>query len=65
MSLTDSIAESTFFHLDAHWDDDLPLRNEVQVIVESWKIDDFQVPDDLGNGFDDYGGEKTISLSFV
>jgi hypothetical protein len=50
-----------FFYLDAHWYQDLPLVSELELIVNQWPdfvalIDDFQVPDDSGYGFDDYGG---------
>jgi hypothetical protein len=52
---------ATFFYLDAHWNEDLPLAEEIEIISRSWKqfvimIDDFQVPGDDGYGYDDdYG----------
>src|SRR6185503_7616085 len=49
-----------FFYLDAHWLADLPLSEEINVICQKWvdyvvMVDDFQVPDDPGYGYDDYG----------
>jgi hypothetical protein len=55
------------FYLDAHWKEDLPLGEEVAIILEKFRnflilIDDFQVPDDPGYRFDDYGPGKTLTL---
>ena len=62
--------ENVFFYLDAHWQDDLPLREEVDLIFRNWKravvmVDDFQVPDDSGYKFDDYGEGKKLSLEYL
>jgi hypothetical protein len=62
--------EHVFFYLDAHWYADLPLRDEVQLISKSWRhvvvmIDDFEVPDDPGYGFDDYGPGKRLCLDYL
>jgi hypothetical protein len=62
--------DKVFFYLDAHWHDDLPLREEVDLIFRHWAkpvvmIDDFQVPDDSGYQFDDYGGENKLSLEYL
>lgn len=62
--------DRVFFYLDAHWHDDLPLREEVDLIFRHWTrpvvmIDDFQVPDDSGYQFDDYGGGKKLSLEYL
>lgn len=59
-----------FFYLDAHWDADLPLREEVEIITGVWKdawilIDDFQVPEDNDYGYDDYGGGNVLSLDYL
>lgn len=59
-----------FFYLDAHWNEDLPLAEEIRTIGRNWKdvvimIDDFQVPDDGGYGFDDYGEGKRLSLDYI
>ena len=48
------------FYLDAHWYDDLPLAEELEIIFSHWHravvlVDDFEVPDDPGYGYDDYG----------
>jgi len=57
----------TFFYLDAHWEEDLPLRDELDLIIQNFEncvimIDDFEVPGDPGYGFDDYGPAKRLSL---
>ena len=49
----------TLFYLDAHWDVELPLTEELNIIFGSWPdfvvmIDDFKIDDDPGYGFDDY-----------
>jgi hypothetical protein len=56
-----------FFYLDAHWKEDLPLFEELQIISKFWKdpvimIDDFEVPDDPEYGWDDYGPGKQLSV---
>src|SRR6202049_3596789 len=61
---------SVFFYLDAHWHDDLPLREEVDLIFRHWTrpvvmVDDFQVPDDSGFQYDDYGEGKKLSLEYL
>lgn len=50
----------TFFYLDAHWLDSLPLAGELEAISTGWSdyavlVDDFRVPDDPGYAYDDYG----------
>jgi hypothetical protein len=50
-----------FFYLDAHWEVDIPLREELELILDSAAkyvivIDDFCVPGEPGFGFDSYGG---------
>jgi hypothetical protein len=60
----------TFFYLDAHWYDDLPLRDEVNLIFENWEravimIDDFEVSGDQGYQFDDYGNGRKLSLDYL
>lgn len=62
--------ETVFFYLDAHWEDDLPLRDELTIIAHKWQravvmIDDFQVPDDPGYMFDDYGSGKILTESYL
>jgi predicted O-methyltransferase YrrM len=60
----------TFFYLDAHWHDDLPLAEELDLIARHWTqwvavIDDFQVPHDAGYGFDDYGRGAQLTLDYI
>lgn len=62
--------DCVFFYLDAHWNDDLPLREEVALICSHWAqsivmIDDFQVPDDAGYGYDNYGEGRKLSLNYL
>ena len=57
-----------FFYLDAHWYAKLPAKEETAFIFEKWPdavvmIDDFQVPDDSGYKFDDYGEAGVLSLA--
>jgi len=59
--------KNVFIYLDAHWYTDLPLSNELKIISEHWKnfvimIDDFQVPDDYGYGYDHYSKKKSLRL---
>ena len=58
-----------FFYLDAHSDDDYPLADEIIYIFNNYKnfvmlIDDFQVPNDDGYGYDSYRGKK-LNLNFI
>lgn len=62
--------ETVFFYLDAHGHDDLPLREELEVIQRYWvnavvMIDDFQAPGDPGYGFDDWGPGKVLVRSYL
>ncbi len=59
-----------FFYLDAHWDDDLPLLEEIELIMAHCPrgvvmIDDFKVPGDEGYGYDAYGKGKTVDLKYI
>ena len=58
------------FYLDAHWGQDLPLAEELDLIFEHWSqavvlVDDFQVPDDAGYAFDDYGEGKALTPAYA
>lgn len=58
------------FYLDAHWNADLPLAREIEIILTSHPsniiaIDDFQVPFDNGYGYDDYGADKRLWLPIL
>ncbi|OKJ78314.1 hypothetical protein [Streptomyces sp. CB02460] len=60
----------TLFYLDAHWLDDLPLAEELKIIAGSWSkavvvVDDFQVPDDAGYAYDDYGPGKALVPAYL
>ena len=55
--------KNTFFYLDAHWGEGLPLKEEVEQITNNYLnylicIDDFAVPNDNSWGFDSYDGTK-------
>ena len=59
-----------FFYLDAHWNDDLPLAEEIDIIfgrcpLAVIMIDDFEVPSDAGYGYDDYGPGKALVLDYI
>jgi hypothetical protein len=59
-----------FVYLDAHWKDDLPLAEELDIVFQNCPaavvmIDDFQVPDDPGYAYDDYGPGKALTLSYI
>lgn len=61
--------DSVFFYLDAHWGEDLPLREELEIIFSKWSrpivmIDDFAVPA-TDYGFDSYGPDKTLNLKYL
>jgi hypothetical protein len=60
----------TFFYLDAHWTEDLPLRQEIDIVFGDWPravvmIDDFRVPGDNGYGYDDYGEGKVLESAYL
>ena len=62
--------EQILFYLDAHWNDELPLKKELEIIFKNWHnalvlIDDFQVPDDEGYFYDDYGEGKALILEYL
>jgi predicted O-methyltransferase YrrM len=59
-----------FFYLDAHWNKDLPLHDEIRLISTTWEkfvvmIDDFGVPEDPGYGYDDYGEGKALVPAYI
>ena len=63
------LQENVFFYLDAHWEEDLPLNEELSIIFNNWQnsvvmVDDFKVPD-TDYGFDDYGENKTLDLNLI
>jgi hypothetical protein len=59
-----------FIYLDAHWYADLPLKEEVTLIMNNWRhfvimVDDFQVPGDEGYGYDAYGEGKALTMEYL
>ncbi|OSO90602.1 hypothetical protein B7O87_09280 [Cylindrospermopsis raciborskii CENA303] len=61
------ISQIAFFYLDAHWGNDLPLKQELMIIKEKWPcsvvmIDDFEVPGDIGYSYDNYGPGKALTF---
>ena len=59
-----------FFYLDAHWNDDLPLAEEIDIILGRCPlavvmVDDFEVPSDAGYGYDDYGPGRALVLDYI
>jgi hypothetical protein len=58
----------TLFYLDAHWESDLPLKDELRIIFGMQAaavvlIDDFRVPDDPDYAWDDYGPDQRLDVS--
>lgn len=65
-----SVKKTMLFYLDAHWEDALPLREELEFISATWSrsvvmIDDFQVPDDPQCRFDDYRLGKRLTADYL
>ncbi|MEI6030930.1 MAG: hypothetical protein WCQ20_07170 [Synechococcaceae cyanobacterium ELA739] len=59
-----------FFYLDAHWDDYLPLRDEIILIARACPnfiilIDDFEVPGDPGYHWDNYGDSGQLTFGYI
>jgi predicted O-methyltransferase YrrM len=58
-------------YLDAHWDkNDLPLLDELRILFDNAPrtvvmIDDFQVWDDGGYSYDDYGAAGALTLTYL
>lgn len=62
--------ERPFFYLDAHWGEDLPLRDELDIIWSNWDdslvvVDDFYVDHDHGYEYDDYGPGRRLDMTYV
>src|SRR5262249_41063976 len=63
-------SETIFVYLDAHWEDDLPLAEELDIVFSNCPsavvmIDDFQVPGDPGYRYDDYGSGKALTPGYI
>jgi predicted O-methyltransferase YrrM len=59
-----------FVYLDAHWDSDLPLIEELEIVFGSCPnaivmVDDFQVPFEAGYGYDDYGVGRVLTADYI
>ena len=65
----DSKSHTVFAYLDAHWLEHIPLRDEVQALLE-WGgdfvavVDDFYIPSDLGYGYDQYRNHR-VDISHI
>jgi hypothetical protein len=63
--------ETVFAYLDAHWEGDLPLAEEIDMIFDHSPravvmIDDFQVPFDSGYSYDDfYEAETALTHAYI
>ncbi|MET8801335.1 hypothetical protein [Streptomyces sp. NPDC004546] len=58
-----------FFYLDAHWGEDVPRYEELEIIHRRWSravvvIDDFRVGDDSGYGHETYNG-AVLDLDYL
>jgi hypothetical protein len=58
------------FYLDAHWNADLPLADEIDIIFDGCKkavimVDDFQVPGDSSYAYDDYGPGAALNGAYL
>jgi hypothetical protein len=58
----------SLFYLDAHWEHDLPVWEEIDQIFSRHPspiimVDDFRVPTDSGFAYDDYGKGKCLSVT--
>jgi hypothetical protein len=56
-----------FFYFDAYSNEDLPLAEEIDIIFGRSPhavvmIDDFEVTDDPGFAYDDYGPGKALNM---
>ena len=66
----DFAGKTLLFYLDAHGNGELPLAEEIDIIFHHWRkavvlIDDFQVPDDEGYGYDNYGPGKVLNRDYL
>ncbi len=63
------VHDPVLFWLDAHWGNDWPLLDELGTVQELYRsclvlIDDFQIPDRPGFGFDTYEREP-LNLEYI
>lgn len=70
LSKNDSVSKGyVFFYLDAHWREDLPLQEELEIIFSKWcnpivMVDDFMVPG-FDYKYDDYGNGKALTVAYI
>lgn len=69
-SFADTQPTDVLFYLDAHWEGDLPLHEELDIISSRFTrsvvlIDDFLVPGDSGYRFEDRGPGRCLSETTV
>ncbi len=62
--------KNIFFYLDAHWGEDLPLREEIEIIFGNCPqavvmVDDFKVPGDDGYRYDTYKNDKSLTMELL
>ena len=62
--------QTIFAYLDAHWDADLPLAEELEIVFGHCRsavamVDDFQVPGDADYQYDDYGPGKALTSEYI
>ena len=60
---------NVFFYLDAHWNADLPLAQEITTIFANWQqavimVDDYEVPGD-SYAYDDYGPGAALNAEYL
>jgi hypothetical protein len=61
---------NTLFYLDAHWNEYLPLADELSLVRKHARrsvivVDDFRVEDDEHYGFADYGPDKVLATDYL
>ncbi len=66
----ETVNKEVFFYLDAHWEKDCPVVEEIELIASRWEtfvimIDDFQVPGDEGYGYDWYSPFRKMNISLI
>ena len=65
-----ALSAPVFLYLDAHWNADLPLEGELEIIFRNWPdavvmIDDFKVEGDDDYAFDDYGRGNALCIDYL
>jgi hypothetical protein len=68
--LNQSRNRNLFVYLDAHWNADLPLIQELKIVFDFCPnaivmVDDFQVPFDAGYGYDSYGTCRILTEDYI